>query len=87
MDDNKIRLVSLLASYHLSSIMDFPTRVSNTSATAVDNIFINKNINTTFSITPPHNGLSDHLFNFIYLFIYLFTFHRSIQFPSGMDKK
>jgi hypothetical protein len=26
------------------------------------------------------------MFSF-YLFIYLFTFHRSIQFPAGMDKK
>jgi endonuclease/exonuclease/phosphatase family metal-dependent hydrolase len=60
MDNNKIRMVSLLASYHLTSIVDFPTRVSNTSATANDNIFINRNVNKTFSIFPLHNGLSDH---------------------------
>jgi hypothetical protein len=41
--NNKIRLVSLLASYHLTSIADFPTRVSNTSATEIDNVFINRN--------------------------------------------
>jgi hypothetical protein len=38
----------------------FPTRVSNTLATEIDNIFINRNINKTFSIIPLHNGLSDH---------------------------
>jgi hypothetical protein len=60
MANNKIRLASLLASYHLTSIVDFPTRVSNTSATLIDNIFINRNTNKTFSITPLPNGLSDH---------------------------
>jgi hypothetical protein len=55
-----ILIASLLASYHLTSTVDFPTRVSNTLATAIDNIFINRNINKTFSIIPLPNGLSDH---------------------------
>jgi hypothetical protein len=59
MDNNKIRLVSLLA-YHLTSIVDFPTTASNALATATDNVFTNRNINKTFSIFPLHNGLSDH---------------------------
>jgi hypothetical protein len=58
--NNKPRLNSLLASCHLSSIVDFPTRVSSTSATTIDNIFINRNTNETFSITSLPNGLSDH---------------------------
>jgi hypothetical protein len=41
-------------------MVDFPTRVSNTLVTAIDNIFINRNINKTVSIIPLHNGLSDH---------------------------
>jgi hypothetical protein len=57
---NKPRLNTLLASYHLSSIVNFPTRVSGTSATAIDNIFINRNTNETFSIILLPNRLSDH---------------------------
>jgi hypothetical protein len=45
---NKPRLNSLLASYHLGSIVNFPTRVSSISATAIDNIFINRNTNEHF---------------------------------------
>jgi hypothetical protein len=39
-DTNKLRLNTLLASYYLCSIVDFPTRVTSTSATAIDNFFI-----------------------------------------------
>ncbi len=37
---HKHQLDNLLLSYNLYSIIDFPTRVQNTSATAIDNIFI-----------------------------------------------
>ena len=57
---NKLKLDSLLASYNLHSTVDFPTRITNSSCTAIDNIFINKNINTGFSIKSCPNGLSDH---------------------------
>jgi hypothetical protein len=57
MGNNKIKLETLLASYHLTSIVHFPTRVSNTSATAIDSIFINRNIYRTFTIIPLPNGL------------------------------
>ena len=60
MGNNKIRLVSLLASYYLTSIIDFPTRVTKTLATAIENIFINRNIYTIFTVTPLPNGLSDY---------------------------
>jgi hypothetical protein len=40
--------------------VDFPTRITNISATAIDNFFINKNRNETFSINSLSNGLSDH---------------------------
>ena len=38
--NNKHQLDSLLASYILYSIVDFPTRINNCSSTAIDNIFI-----------------------------------------------
>jgi hypothetical protein len=38
-DTNKLKLNSLPASYHLCSIVDFPTRVTSTSGTAINNFF------------------------------------------------
>ena len=58
--NNKLQLDSLLASYNLHSVVDFPTRVTNSSCTAIDNIFINKHINMGFSIQSCPIGLSDH---------------------------
>jgi hypothetical protein len=57
---NKQKLNSLLASYNLCSIVDFPTRVVNISATAIDNFIIDKHRNEIFSINSLPNGLSDH---------------------------
>jgi hypothetical protein len=59
-DTNKLKLISLLTSYHLCSIVDFPTTVTGISATAMDNFFINKCRNYIFSITSLPNDLSDH---------------------------
>ena len=58
--NNKLQLDSLLASYDLYSIVDFPTRISNCSSTAIDNIFIDIFKNTNFTIKLLPNGLSDH---------------------------
>jgi hypothetical protein len=60
MGSNKLKLDSLLASYHLCSIVDFPTRVTCTSDTAIDNSFIDKGRNKIFLITSLPNGLSDN---------------------------
>jgi hypothetical protein len=40
--------------------VNFPTRISNSLSTTVDNIFIDKIKNKDFSIGPILNGLSDH---------------------------
>jgi hypothetical protein len=53
---NKLKLNSLLASYNFCSIVDFPTRVTNTSATAIDNFFIDKHRNENFSISHSQMG-------------------------------
>ena len=57
---NKSLLNSLLASFNLHSAVNFPTRISNSSSTTIDNIFIDKTKNTDYSIIPISNGLSDH---------------------------
>jgi exonuclease III len=41
-NNKKQKLHSLLTSYILYSIIDFPTRTNNTTNTAIDNVFINK---------------------------------------------
>jgi exonuclease III len=47
---NKLKLDSLLASYNLHSTVDIPTRITNSSSTTIDNIFINKHLNIGFSM-------------------------------------
>ena len=57
--NGKLQLDSLLASYNLQSVVDFPTRISNSSHTTIDNIFLNtsKSKSKDFSIQPCPNGL------------------------------
>jgi hypothetical protein len=45
--NNKLQLDSLKASYDLYSIVDLPTRISNCSSTAIDNILIDIFKNTS----------------------------------------
>jgi exonuclease III len=54
------KLNTLLATYNLHSIVNFPTRVTKHSSTAIDNIFMNKSININYTIESLINGLSDH---------------------------
>jgi hypothetical protein len=49
-----------LLSYNLICIINFPTRVQNTSSTAIDNIFIDVSQFENYTVTPLLNGLSDH---------------------------
>jgi exonuclease III len=53
-------LNSLLATYGLYSTIQFPTRITNSSASAIDNIFINTVKFNDFNIHPLINGVSDH---------------------------
>jgi len=59
-NQNKQALNSLLTSYSLYSILDFPTRIHNNSHTVIDNIFINKFKNENYSVYSIINSLSDH---------------------------
>jgi exonuclease III len=56
----KTKLNSLLAMYNLHSAVNFPTRVTKHSSTAIDNIFMNTATNSNYSIESFINGLSDH---------------------------
>ena len=60
---NSIRKIldTLLALFNLSSIVYFPTRLQNKSATAIDNIFIDTSKFAHNVVSPLYNGLSDHV--------------------------
>jgi len=53
-------LVSLLASYNLTSTVYFLTRIQNNSVTAIDNVFIKVSKFDDYVISPLANRLSDH---------------------------
>jgi hypothetical protein len=55
----KQQLDSLLASHNLCNVVNFPTRISNSSATTIDNFFIDKCRKEAYSIYSLSNGLSD----------------------------
>jgi endonuclease/exonuclease/phosphatase family metal-dependent hydrolase len=59
-NENKSQLDNLLISYNLTSIINFPKRVQNASATAIDNIFIDISQFESYTVTPVINGMSDH---------------------------
>ena len=50
----------MLLTYNLTSTVNFPTRSSKFSATAIDNIFINIDKENDYTLCPIRNGLSDH---------------------------
>ena len=58
--EKKNQLDNLLFSYNLTSIINFPVRVQNTYATAINNIFIDISQFESYTVTPILNGLSDH---------------------------
>ena len=56
----KSQLDNLLLSYNLISIINFPVRFRNTSATALDNVFTDISQFESYTLTPILNGSSDH---------------------------
>jgi len=56
----KKQLENLLLIYNLMGMVDFPTRISHISATAIDNIFIDITCYEDYRVIPFINDLSDH---------------------------
>jgi hypothetical protein len=54
------QLNNLLLPYNVTSIINFPTRVQNTAAIAVYNIFIDISQIESYTVTPVLYGLPDH---------------------------
>jgi len=56
----KKKLDNMLLSHNLTGIINFPTRITGTSASAIDNIFLNITRFEDYSVYPLKNDLSDH---------------------------
>jgi hypothetical protein len=59
-NDKKTQFVSLFLFYNLTSIISFPVRVQNTSATAIDNNFNDISQFLSYTVTPIFNCLFEH---------------------------
>jgi hypothetical protein len=59
-NDKKRQLDTVLLTCNLSAIVHFPTRSQGYSSTAVDSIFIDTYKFINYTVSPLHNGLSDH---------------------------
>jgi exonuclease III len=58
--DNEKQLNSMLQSYHLISVVDFPTRITIKNKSLIDNIFIDLSKIHEYCLVPIYSGLSDH---------------------------
>ena len=58
--EQKRQVNNLLLMYNLTAIVNFPTRISNKSASTIDNFFMDISRLEDFLVTPFPNGLSDH---------------------------
>jgi len=59
-NEQKRHLGNLLLMYNLTGIVYFPTRISHSSATAIDNFIIDISCFEDYSVIPLANDLSDH---------------------------
>ena len=59
-NDQKSLLNNLLLLYNLNALVDFPTRISQSTASAIDNIIIDISQFDDYSVYPLANDLSDH---------------------------
>ena len=59
--------LSLMDSYNLTQVVDFPTRITNTSETLIDTVLIDASIYDKTQIQPVINGISDHDAQFLCL--------------------
>ena len=54
------KLLTMMNTYNLTQVVDFPTRTTHNTETLIDTIFVDKKIYDEVEIKPFVNGLSDH---------------------------
>jgi hypothetical protein len=55
-----IKLLTLMNTYNLTQVVDFPTRITNNDGTSIGTIFVDISMYDKIEIKPFINGLSDH---------------------------
>ena len=78
-NNQKKNLNNMLLSHNLTNIINFPTRITNSSASAIDNIFLNITCFEDYYVYPIKNDLSDHDGQMVKLKIELPTFFGAIN--------
>ena len=61
----KQKLKSLMKTFNLMQVVNFPTRICNNKGTLIDSIFLDKGKFNNISVHPFENGLSDHVAQFL----------------------
>jgi len=85
-NEQKKQLDTLLLMYNLTGIVNFPSRINNTSASAIDNIFIDISRFEDFSVFPFSNDLSDHVAQILAINIPVQMHSNKSKFIRKMDK-
>jgi hypothetical protein len=92
-NSNKVKqLNALLQTHNLIHTVSFPTRISKSSSTAIDNIFLDTSKYENYLISPIYNGLSDHDAQLLTIVLSLhpdkkhkFIYHRKINNLTTAD--
>jgi hypothetical protein len=65
--NDALKLITLMNTFNLTQVVDFPTRIINNNGTLIDTIFVDTTIYDKIRVKPFTNGLSDHDAQIIYL--------------------
>jgi len=55
-----LKLETLMNTFNLTQVVDFPTRITNNNGTLIDIIFVDTSLYDKIHVKPHINGLSDH---------------------------
>ena len=58
--NDALKLITLMNTFNLTQVVDFPTRIINNNGTLTDTIFVDTTIYDKIQVNPFTNGLSDH---------------------------
>jgi hypothetical protein len=58
--NDALKLVTLMNTFNLTQVVDFPTRITNNNGTLIDTIFVDTAINGKIQVKSFINGLSDN---------------------------
>jgi hypothetical protein len=58
--NDALKFVTLMTTFNLMQVVDFPTRITNNNRTLIDTIFVDTMIYDKIQVKPFINDLSDH---------------------------